>query len=72
MKIKGLSHLDAEVVISLSSSYQCTTESEIAAKKSHKKRKSVGKTDGFRRIKDKILKFHRILIEFFFVTFVLR
>ena len=68
----GLLHLDAEDVISPSSSYKCTAEGEIAAKKSHKKRKSVGKTDGFRRIKDKILKFYRILIEFLFVTFVLR
>ena len=38
---KGLSHLDAEVVISPSSAYKSTPEGEIAAKKSHKKRKSV-------------------------------
>ncbi|MBR2454268.1 MAG: spore cortex biosynthesis protein YabQ [Clostridia bacterium] len=31
----GLSHLDAEDVISPSSAYNCTTEGEIAAKKSH-------------------------------------
>ena len=35
-RIPGLAHLDAEVVISPSSSYQSTPDGEIAAKKSHK------------------------------------
>ena len=56
-----LSHLDAEVVISPSSPYKCTAEGEIAAKKSHKKMKSVGKTGGFRPIKDQNTK---ILLNF--------
>ena len=53
---KGLAHLDAEVVISSSQSYKCTAEGEIAAKKSHEKGKSVGKTDEFQHIKDKDIK----------------
>ena len=40
---KGLSHSDAETVITHPSTYKCTADGEISAKKSHKKRKSVGK-----------------------------
>ena len=67
---KGLSHLDAEFVIP-PSSYKRTTEGKIVAKKSRNKKKAVGKTDGFQRVKEKILEFHRILIKFFLRDFCL-
>ena len=41
----GLSHLDAEVVNWFSSAYKCTTESQFAAKKSHKKKKRLSHLD---------------------------
>ena len=73
MKIqKGLSHLDAEVVNWFSSAYACTSESQFAAKKSHKKGKPSTKPTVFNILRDQNINFDQILAILLLVTFVRR
>ena len=72
MKFKGLSQLDAEGVILLSSPYRGTAESKSATKKSHKMRESVDFSTDFDILISKTIFFSIILYLSLKVAFVLR